>query len=127
MTLTRCMVLSIVLVTLSLSKVSAQTLIEEVELPEPVLLQSGVPIPDLEDAARRAINTDNAEQSQSHFNYGVKEYQLGTTTIKEYRDDSHLMYLEAISETGSTYVWDSSHAREPESRKSRSGIIVSTW
>ncbi len=116
-----------VLVGLSFSTAHAQTLIEEVELPKPVVLQSGVPIPELEDAARQAIVTDDAAQSDRQHDLGVREYELGTSTIREYRTGEQLLYVEVISETGSTYVVEHNLRQKSETRKPRSGVVVSTW
>lgn len=120
-------VASSALFALNFSNVNAQTLIEEVELPKPVVLQSGVPIPELQDAARRAVVTDDAEQSERQHYTGVREYQLGTSTIREYRYGEQLMYVEVVNETGSTFVVEHSHPYKSDTRKPRSGVVVTTW
>ena len=123
-----CQVLvATLLLALSGTQAAAQTLVEDVELPAPVILQSGVPIPELEDAARQAIVSNDDDQSDRQHYTGLREYQLGTTTIKEYRYGEQLMSVEVINETGSTYIVEHNHASKSDERKPRSGVVVSTW
>lgn len=109
------------------SSAGAQTLIEDVELPKPVILQSGVPIPSLDEAAKQAIVIDSNQPAQPHQAADIREYQLGTSTVKEYRNGDQLLYVEVINEAGSTYVVDYRTPNESRDRKPRAGVIVSTW
>lgn len=111
------------------SCVSAQELLEEIELPKPAVLKSGVPIPDLGTATRQAIVIDS-EAPSSRDNYtGVRTYQLGSSVVKEYRYGQQLHHIEIVSTQGSTYVVEQRHSYrgEDQNRRSRSGIVVSTW
>jgi len=112
---------------LSGNSVYAQTPIEDVEVPAPVILQSGVPIPDLEDAARRAIVTDKARQSGQSHPVGVRQYQLGHSTVREYRSGKQLMSVEVINASGSRYIVEHSHQHKLGKGNPRKGVVVSTW
>ncbi len=108
------------------AETGAQTVVEEVELPKPVVLQSGVPIPQLQDAARRAISTESLEQPQP-ADTKLREYQLGTTKVREIRVGRHLQRVEVISEFGSTYVVENDPPQQSETRRPHSGIRITTW
>ena len=111
------------------SGVNAQELLEEIELPEPVVLKTGVPIPSLGEAASEAIAIDN-DQPPSRPNYtGVRTYQLGDRVVREYRYGKQLSHIEVTSAEGTTYVVEQSHSYsgEDQDRQFRAGILVTTW
>ena len=123
-----CMaIIGAVLLILACPNVSAQTLVEEIELPKPVVLQSGVPIPDLGEAARRAIVIDSAVQSEQLPKPGIKEYKLGTKTVREYHVGKQLQHVEIIDASGAIYVVDHNRLSTSTKSNSRSGVLVSTW
>ena len=123
-----CMALiGAVLLTFACFKVSAQTLVEEIELPKPVVLQSGVPIPELGEAARRAVVIDSEFQSEQLPKPGIKEYKLGTKTVREYHVGKQLQYVEIIDASGAIYIVDNNRLSTSTENNSRSGVLVSTW
>ena len=123
-----CMaIFSAVLLILACPNVSAQTLVEEVDLPKPVVLQSGVPIPELGEAARRAIVIDSEVQSEQLPKPGIKEYKLGTKTVREYHVGKQLQHVEIIDASGAIYVVDHNRLSTSSESNSRSGVLVSTW
>ena len=123
-----CMaIVGAVLLTLACPNASAETLLEEVELPKPVVLQSGVPIPELGEAARRAIVTDSDVQSEQLSKPGIKEYKLGTKTVREFHVGKQLQHVEIIDASGVVYIVDHSQLTTSTESNSRSGILVTTW
>ncbi len=116
-----------VLLFLACPNISAQTLVEEVELPKPVVLQSGVPIPELGEAARRAIVIDLEVQSEQLPKPGIKEYRLGAKTVREYHVGKQLQHVEIIDASGAIYIVDHNRISTSTESNSRSGILVSTW
>lgn len=111
------------------SGVNAQELLEEIELPEPVVLKTGVPIPSLGEAESEAIAIDN-DQPPPRQNYtGVRTYQLGDRVVREYRYGKQLSHIEVTSAEGTTYVVEQSHSYsgEDQDRQFRAGILVTTW
>lgn len=125
---TSCMaIIGAVLLILACSNASAQTLVEEVELPKPVILQSGVPIPELGEAARRAIVINSEDESEQLPKPGIKEYKLGTKTVREYNVGKQLQYVEIIDASGAIYIVDHNRLSTSTEGNSRSGVLVSTW
>lgn len=123
-----CMaIIGAVLLILACTNVTAQTLVEEIELPKPVVLQSGVPIPELGEAARRAIVINSEAQSEQLPKPGIKEYKLGTKTVREYRVGKQLQHVEIIDASGAIYIVDHNRLSTSTGSNSRSGILVSTW
>lgn len=120
-------IFSALLTILFCSNISAQTLLDEIELPKPTVLQSGVPIPDLDEAARRAIVLEDDQQSQRPNFTDIREYQLGDNLVREYRYGKQLLYVEMTNAAGSTYVVEHNRPFISEDRKPRAGVIVSTW
>ena len=123
-----CMaIMSALLLILACPNVSAQTLVEEVELPKPVVLQSGVPIPEFGEAVRRTIVIDSEVQSGQLPKPGIKEYKLGTKTVREYRVGKQLQHVEIIDASGAIYIVDHNRLSTSTESNSRSGVLVSTW
>ncbi len=122
-----CQVILGLLLALAFVPAGAQTMIEEVEVPKPVVLESGVPIPNLEDAAKRAITIDSADESGQRNYEGTAEYKLGTKTVREYRYGKSLHYVEVIDESGATYIVQQDQPFKSDERKPRSGIRISNW
>ena len=120
-------IIGAVLLVLTCPSVGAQTLVEEVELPKPVVLQSGVPIPELGEAARRAIVIDSEVQSEQLPKPGIKEYKLGTKTVREYHVGKQLQHVEIIDASGAIYIVDHNRLSTSTESNSRSGVLVSTW
>ena len=116
-----------VLLMLACLNVSAQTLVEEVELPNSVVLQSGVPIPELGEAVQRAIVIDSEVQSEQLPKPGIKEYRLGTKTVREYHVGKQLQHVEIIDASGAIYIVDHNRLSTSTESNSRSGVLVSTW
>ncbi len=105
----------------------SQAIVDEVELPKAVILQSGVPIPNLKDAARQAITSDSARQSEQQTDAQLREYRLGANTIREYRVGRHLQHIEVISDSGLTYIVENDRPHRVEERRPSSGIKISGW
>lgn len=123
-----CMaIIGAVLLIFVCSNVTAQNLVEEIELPKPVVLQSGVPIPELGEAARRAIVIDSEVQSEQLPKTGIKEYKLGTKTVREYHVGKQLQHVEIIDASGAIYIVDHNRLSTSIESNSRSGVLVSTW
>lgn len=120
-------IIGAVLLILACPSASAQTLVEEVELPKPVILQSGVPIPELGEAARRAIVIDSEVESEQLPKPGIKEYKLGTKTVREYHVGKQLQHVEIIDASGAIYIVDHNRLSTSVENNSRSGVLVSTW
>lgn len=122
-------ILSTLVIMFVCSGVNAQELLEEIELPEPIVLKTGVPIPSLGEAATQAIAID-FDQPPPRQNYtGIRTYQLGNSVVREYRFGKQLSHIEVTSVEGTTYVVEQSHSYsgEDQDRQFRAGILVTTW
>ena len=111
------------------SGVNAQELLEEIELPEPIVLKTGVPIPSLGEAANQAIAIDSDQPPPRQIYTGVRTYQLGNSVVREFRYGKQLSHIEVTNAEGTTYVVEQSHSYsgEDQDRQFRAGILVTTW
>ena len=106
----------------------AQTLVEELKLPNPRKVITGKPIEavievnaDSQSAADKTTSYDNGATTE------VRQYRLGSSTFREYRDGKRLRYVEIENDIGSVYVVNHDQVENGEKRSRRSGIRIGRW
>ena len=120
-------IFSLLVLALFSFNVSAQTLVDEVDVPIPLTMQSGVPIPDLDEAVSRAIMLDSFRYSADAQPASTRQYILGASIVREYRDGGRLTRVEIINPTGSIFVVDQSRLISKDGEKHRSGVLLTSW
>ena len=117
----------ILLIVPLLGTVQAQTLVDTIEIPKRSPVTTGVVITSPTQAddtvpERQETSSDKSPSGLSHT-----EYQVGSSTVKEYRSGDRLMYVEITQKSGSSYVIDYSAPKNSDQTQYRSGVIVSRW
>ncbi len=107
--------------------VQAQMLIDTIEIPKRSPVTTGIVIasPTQVDDTVPETQETSAEKSPSGLSY--TEYQVGSSTVREYRSGDRLMYVEITQKSGSSYVIDYSAPQKSDQTQHRSGVIVSRW
>ena len=117
-----------ILLIVSLSgTVQAQTLVDTIEIPKRSPVTTGVVItsPTQTDDTVPERQETSSDKSPSGLSY--TEYQVGSSTVREYRSGDRLMYVEITQKSGSSYVIDYSAPQKSDQTQYRSGVIVSRW
>ncbi len=117
----------ILLIVPLLGTVQAQTLVDTIEIPKRSPVTTGVVItsPTQTDDTVPERQETSSDKSPSGLSY--TEYQVGSSTVREYRSGDRLMYVEITQKSGSSYVIDYSAPKKSDQTQYRSGVIVSRW
>ena len=117
----------ILLIVPLLGTVQAQTLVDTIEIPKRSPVTTGVIItsPTQTDDTVPERQETSSDKSPSGLSY--TEYQVGSSTVREYRSGDRLMYVEITQKSGSSYVIDYSAPKISDQTQYRSGVIVSRW
>lgn len=119
--------IAVALMVLPVYSVFADTLIEEVEVPNLPTVQTGVPITDTASVTKRVVDEATSAPPDFAENTSVETYQLGPSAVKEYRDRNFLLFAEIDNAAGTTYVVDYRRRGLSVDQKPRSGISVGNW
>lgn len=101
----------------------ADTLLETVNIPKRSPFESSS-----EPQQNAAEDTQTAEETQADgITTDVKEYQIGSRTVREYYIAGQLQYVEITNEGIPSYVFDYEEGADNNGFLSKSGIRISSW
>ena len=107
--------------------VQAQTLVDTIEIPKRSPVTTGVVITSPTQADDTVPERQETSSDKSASGLSYTEYQVGSSTVREYRSGDRLMYVEITQKSGSSYVIDYSAPKKSDQTQYRSGVIVSRW
>ena len=107
--------------------VQAQTLVDTIEIPKRSPVTTGVVITSPTQADDTVPERQETSSDKSPSGLSYTEYQVGSSTVREYRSGDRLMYVEITQKSGSSYVIDYSAPQKSDQTQYRSGVIVSRW
>ena len=107
--------------------VQAQTLVDTIEIPKRSPVTTGVVITSPTQADDTVPEKQETSSDKSPSGLSYTEYQVGSSTVREYRSGDRLMYVEITQKSGSSYVIDYSAPQKSDQTQYRSGVIVSRW
>jgi hypothetical protein len=107
--------------------VQAQTLVDTIEIPKRSPVTTGVAITSPTQADDTVPERQETSSDKSPSGLSYTEYQVGSSTVREYRSGDRLMYVEITQKSGSSYVIDYSAPQKSDQTQYRSGVIVSRW
>ena len=117
----------ILLIVPLLGTVQAQTLVDTIEIPKRSPVTTGVVITSPTQADDTVPERQETFSDKSPSGLSYTEYQVGSSTVREYRSGDRLMYVEITQKSGSSYVIDYSAPKKSDQTQYRSGVIVSRW
>ena len=107
--------------------VQAQTLVDTIEIPKRSPVTTGVVITSPTQADDTVPERQETSSDKSPSGLSYTEYQVGSSTVREYRSGDRLMYVEITRKSGSSYIIDYSAPPKSNQTQYRSGVIVSRW
>ena len=102
-------------------------LVDTIEIENRPAIISGQSIVPLEDTQPVDAPDQSAVADGAPENLDYTEYRFGSSTVREYRSGSSLLYIEIISDDGPVYVINQTGERKPDSTRKRSGVLVTRW
>ena len=107
--------------------VQAQTLVDTIEIPKRSPVTTGVVITSPTQADDTVLEGQETSSEKSLGGLSYTEYQVGSSTVREYRSGDRLMQVVITQKSGSSYVIDYSAPQNSDQTQYRSGVIVSRW
>ncbi len=107
--------------------VQAQTLVDTIEIPKRSPVTTGVAITSPTQADDTVLEGQETSSEKSLGGLSYTEYQVGSSTVREYRSGDRLMQVVITQKSGSSYVIDYSAPQNSDQTQYRSGVIVSRW
>lgn len=107
--------------------VQAQTLVDTIEIPKRSPVTTGVVITSPTQADDTVLEGQETSSEKSPGGLSYTEYQVGSSTVREYRSGDRLMQVVITQKSGSSYVIDYSAPQNSDQTQYRSGVIVSRW
>ena len=107
--------------------VQAQTLVDTIEIPKRSPVTTGVVITSPTQADDTVLEGQETSSEKSPGGLSYTEYQVGSSTVREYRSGDRLMQVVITQKSGSSYVIDYSAPKNSDQTQYRSGVIVSRW
>lgn len=120
----RQFIASMCLAVLFTAAAQAETLLETVNIPKRSPFGSSSELQ--QNAAEDTAQTAEEAQADS-VTTDVKEYQIGSRTVREYYIAGQLQYVEITSEGIPSYVFDYKEGTDNNGFSSKSGIRISSW